>query len=141
MAACQLPDVLAAAGPVAGVNINYGCPTPSSDPVPVLVVHALDDSFIPYDGGDLLGLPSDAISVPDRLAAWATQNGCDPEPSHRQHNQWVTVTTWSGCTGEARTELWSIDDYNHNWPRAQTPEADGHLDATTVLLDFFDAQP
>lgn len=140
MAACELPDVFAAAGPVAGVNINYGCREPTTVPVPVLAVHAVDDSFIPYQGGDLLGLPSDAISVPDRMAAWAKQNGCNPTPSHRQENQWVTVTTWTGCTGGARTELWSIDDYNHNWPRAQTPEADGHIDATTVLLDFFDTQ-
>jgi polyhydroxybutyrate depolymerase len=140
MAACALPDVFAAAGPVAGVNINFGCPTPSSDPVPVLAVHALDDSFIPYGGGDLLGLPSDAISVPDRMAAWAKQNGCDPTPSHRQENQWVTVTTWTGCTDDSTTELWSIDDYDHNWPRAQTPEADGHMDASSVLLDFFDTQ-
>jgi polyhydroxybutyrate depolymerase len=105
----------------------------------VLAIHAVDDTLIPYDGGDLLGLPSDAVSVPSRMAAWARQNGCAATPSHRQENDWVTVTTWTDCTG-GQTELWSIDDYKHGWPRASTPDAEGHMDATTVLLDFFDFQ-
>jgi poly(3-hydroxybutyrate) depolymerase len=105
--------------------------------VPVLAIHALDDHFIPYAGGDLVGLPSDAISVPDRMAQWAQQNGCDDATTTRQENPWVVVTTWTGC--DETTELWSVDDWDHGWPRASTPEGEGHMDATAVLLDFFDA--
>jgi len=135
--ACDRPTMFAAAGPVGGVNINHGCVGGTPTPVPVLAIHALDDSFVPYQGGDLVGLPSDAISVPDRMAQWAARNGCDPSPTTRQENQWVIVTMWTGC--QATTELWSIDDWDHGWPHAQTPDGEGHIDATKVLLDFFDA--
>ena len=138
MAACELPTVFAAAGPLGGVNINYGCPDGAPVPVAVLAIHAFDDHFIPYEGGDLVGLPSDAVSVPERVAQWAAQNGCQPEPTTRNENEWVVVTTWQGC--DAPTELWSIDDWDHGWPRASSPEDEGHIDATEVLLDFFDAQ-
>jgi polyhydroxybutyrate depolymerase len=139
LAACEIPDVFAAAGPVAGVNINQGCPDGGTSPMPVLAVHATDDTFIPYSGGHLLGLPSDAVSVPDRMADWARQNGCVATPTYRHENAWVTVTVWTDCTG-GRTELWSIDDYKHGWPRANNAEGEGHMDATKVLLDFFDTQ-
>ena len=126
---CEIGSRLAAIGPVAGVNLTGACP--GDGPVPVLSLHGDADEAASYEGNNLLGFELGNPSVPDRMAQWATLNGCDPTPTTDEDRPGVVRTVWSGC--DADTELWTITEGSHAWPGGDP------VDANVVLLDFFDA--
>jgi poly(3-hydroxybutyrate) depolymerase len=51
----------------------------------------------------------------------------------------LAVTRWSGCDDGTAVELWTLAGWGHEWPRAGAPTQPGVIDATEVILDFFDA--
>jgi polyhydroxybutyrate depolymerase len=133
---CELGDRLAAIAPVSGVNLGGDCP--GDDPVSVLAVHGDADPVAGYTGGSLMGFDLGNPAVPDRMAAWATYDGCDAEPAVDESTRGLAVTRWSGCDDGTAVELWTLAGWGHEWPRAGAATQPGVIDATTVILDFFD---
>jgi polyhydroxybutyrate depolymerase len=134
---CELGDRFAAIAPVSGVNLSGGCP--GDDPVSVLAVHGDADPIAGYAGSSLLGFDLGNPSVPDRMAAWASLDGCEAEPAVDRSTAGLAVTRWPECADDTAVELWTLDGWGHEWPRAEAPSQPGVIDATEVILDFFDA--
>jgi len=133
---CELGDRLAAIAPVAGVNLSGGCP--GDDPVSVLAIHGDADAIAGYAGTSLMGFDLGNPSVPDRMAAWASFDGCDAEPTVDDSTAGLVVTRWVGCDDGTDVELWTLAGWGHEWPRAESPTQPGVVDATEAVLDFFD---
>jgi polyhydroxybutyrate depolymerase len=133
---CELGDRFAAIAAVSGVNLSGDCP--GDDPVSVLAVHGDADPIASYDGSALMGFDLGNPSVPDRMAAWAAYDGCPAEPAVDDSTPGMSVTRWSGCDDGTAVELWTLAGWGHEWPRAEAPDQPGVIDATTVVLDFFD---
>lgn len=136
---CELGDRFAAIAPVSGVNLTGSCP--GDDPVSVLAIHGGADEVAAYEGGSLMGFELGNPSAPDRMAAWAEHDGCDPDPERVRPHEGLVVTRWTGCAEGTVVELWTITGWGHRWPRADTPAEPGVIDATEVILDFFGEVP
>ncbi|MFZ4720411.1 MAG: glycerophosphodiester phosphodiesterase family protein [Ilumatobacteraceae bacterium] len=170
--ACALADRLAAAALVAGITDPTGCAP--SRPVPFVAFHGTDDPYLAYDGGvgdKALTLPaadgngtigdqsattgtSDlagaiAAPVPDRVAAWATRNGCTtpaPEATATATDD-IDMAFYEGCTAPA--EFYSVAGGGHTWPGSTFDQAivdlvgatTTSIDATTVMWQFFMEHP
>jgi polyhydroxybutyrate depolymerase len=134
---CALDGRLAAIAPVSGVNLTGKCL--GDRPVSVLAVHGDVDDTALYGGNGLLGYQFGNPSVPERMALWAQRNGCDPAPKTKHPPRGLTVEHWRGCAAGTDVELWTIAGWGHEWPRAKSSDDPGRIDATRVVLDFFDA--
>ncbi|HZA00260.1 MAG TPA: PHB depolymerase family esterase [Acidimicrobiales bacterium] len=135
---CELGDRFAAIAPVAGVNLGGACP--GDDPVSVLAIHGDADAVAGYEGNALMGFELGNPSVPDRMSAWAARDGCDAPPRTERSTRGLVVTRWSGCADGTEVELWTLAGGTHEWPRTEGPSNRAGIDATEVVLDFFDAQ-
>ncbi len=134
---CNLGDRLAAIAPVSGVNLTGTCP--GNGAVSVLAVHGEADDTVNYGGNGLLGYQFGNPSVPERMDQWAERDGCDPTPTTKHPRKGLTVERWRGCAAGTAVELWTIAGWGHRWPRAKSAGDPGTIDATRVVLDFFDA--
>jgi polyhydroxybutyrate depolymerase len=106
----------------------------------VLAVHGDADPIAGYTGNSLMGFDLGNPSVADRMAAWASFDGCNAEPTVNESTPGLAVTRWSECEDGTVVELWTLAGWGHEWPRAGAPTQPGVIDATEVILDFFDAQ-
>jgi polyhydroxybutyrate depolymerase len=135
---CELGDRIAAIAPVAGVNLSGTCA--GDDPVSVLAIHGDADPIAGYTGSSLMGFDLGNPSVPDRMADWASFDGCRADPRVDESAPGLAVTRWSGCADGTVVELWTLAGWGHEWPRAEATSEPGVIDATNVILDFFDAE-
>lgn len=134
---CNLAGRLAAIAPVSGVNLTGVCP--GNEPVSVLAIHGDADDTVPYGGNGLLGLHFGNPSVPERMAAWATRDGCKTKPTTKHPHAGLTVERWHGCSSGTDVQLYTIAGWGHVWPRAKSAADPGRIDATRVVLKFFDS--
>ncbi len=130
--ACLFPNRYAAAAPVAGGNMTTECP--AKRPIPVLSVHGDADALAVYEGGTVAGFELGNPSVEERMAELAKLDGCTRTPKVDDVSPDVTKRTWTGCTKGNDVVLFTIHGGPHVWPGAAAP-----VDATTEILEFFDA--
>ncbi|MGQ0804610.1 MAG: alpha/beta hydrolase family esterase [Actinomycetota bacterium] len=141
---CNLAERLAAIAPVAGVNLEFG-PCTSEERVPVIAFHGQQDAIVPYFGGPLGILllqdrPLPAVEI--AVAEWAERDGCKPAPKTKSVSEHVQLFDYSGCDGKTDVQLYSVSDGGHTWPGSipvgPLGETTTEIDATDLLLDFFD---
>jgi polyhydroxybutyrate depolymerase len=139
--ACELGDRLAAIAAVSGVNLSGACP--GDQPMSVLAIHGRDDTTVPLEGGRLMGYDVGNPGVMERMQAWAQRNGCSSlggvvldgyANNVQQHDA-------QSCRDDTEARLLVIDGMGHVWPRATSPEQPPHVDATALVLDWFDSHP
>lgn len=146
-AACQLPRLFAAIGPVAGTMV---CSCPGPAPTSVLHIHGLDDAMVPFAGGltrqSLVAPhPPSVLSV---LDVWRQAGGCGPP--RVIESKPVRTEIWSGPGVEVA--LTTIAGAGHQWPggRPAAPRVarlfrldppSGAMNATESLWSFFAAHP
>ena len=139
--ACQGAVKLAAIAPVAGTMLLTEDCHPLQ-PTSVLAINGTTDGEVPFAGGHLLkgASATDAIvpSITDVVTRWAQLDGCSgvPLPSN---NGPVTVSRWSGCGGGVAVQLEAISGAGHTWYAPGFGPADGAIDASKVIADFFAA--
>ncbi|WP_323747801.1 alpha/beta hydrolase family esterase [Catenulispora rubra] len=134
--ACTMADRIAAVTVVSGALYGQqGC-TPDR-PVPVLDFHGTGDTVIPYDGDPARGLPA----IPDWMAQWATQDGCDSAPTVFFQQDDVTGENWQNCQGGADVVHYRIDGGGHVWPGSSTPSATQTVSATALMISFLRQHP
>jgi polyhydroxybutyrate depolymerase len=151
---CALPGRLAAIAPVAGINATRVCDA-GTPKVSILAFHGTADPIVPYQGGDYfsgaalgraLGL-AQAKPVDEATAAWAAFDGCHTPPSEEFVADDVQHVTWPGCPANGTVALYRVIGGGHTWPGAIPVRADrlggttSSIDATKLVLDFFDAHP
>ena len=143
--ACEASDLFRAIAAVAGTDNTLQC-TPSR-PVPVLHIHAKDDTHVLFEGGagaDAFRDPSKVTqftSVPATIAKWTQSNGCSAAPPRRvleRPDAWCEVH--APCRGDAQVQLCVTETGGHSWPgggavRGKTPSQ--ALSANDVIWDFF----
>ena len=144
--ACELSDVIAAIGPVAG-TLNYDQCQPSH-PVSVIHFHGTDDQHLPYTGG----VGEDSLSgtvfnpVIDSIEFWAKNNGCGLHPFATESDI-VRHIEFGPCEEDSAVELYTIRGGKHAWPGSDGPGWPGgdkpttEPDATRVMWEFFKSHP
>lgn len=139
--ACELPDVFKAIAAVAGTDGTRGCG--AGQPVPVLHIHAMDDTHVLFTGG----AGPDALvnvaftSVPDTVAKWVRHNSCQPTPQRVLEKPGAYCEAYSGCRANAQVQLCVTETGGHSWPGGTKPRggsaASQALSANDVMWDFF----
>jgi polyhydroxybutyrate depolymerase len=152
--ACALPGRFAAIAPVAGINATVVC-SAGTPHVSVLAFHGTSDPIVPYQGGEyfsgapigrVLGVPA-AKPVDDAVAAWAAFDGCGARPEQSWVADDVRRFVWRGCPATGAVELYRVVGGGHTWPgsvavrEGRLGSTTTSIDATDLILDFFDAHP
>jgi polyhydroxybutyrate depolymerase len=143
----ELSDLLAAVAVVEG-TIGLGQPPDIPfltipEPVgsiPVVIVHGMHDTHLPYDGGQGdAGLY--AKSVADAVAFWTAANRCNGDSSEMPAaGDGNLVTSYAGCFANSDVVLFTIANGVHAWPRVGDPENTG-FPATDAIWEFFAKHP
>lgn len=143
--ACEMSDVFAAVGPVAGTQ-NVECLP--EQPVSIIHFHGTADAHLPYAGG--VGEESltdvEYNSVMDSVLFWAQFNAC-PDPPVVVENGIISHLGYGQCASQTSVQLYTIHGGLHAWPGSEGPGWPGgdmptpEIDATRVIWDFFAAHP
>lgn len=77
--AAELPDkITAGAAFIANVPAASECPEPS--PVPMMMMVGTDDTFMPFEGGSIIGNRGEVLSSEESREFWLNVNRLDSEP-------------------------------------------------------------
>ena len=151
--ACYDADRIAAVALVSGILHPGGCQP--SRPVPMLVIWGKQDGILPYCGGVgpsiaalLAGKPipddvtpmcppasfSGLPPVEDVVASWAKTEGCDATPASAAVSEHVEARTFSGCSGGAALQFYTVADGGHTWPGSKFMKAVSSTAAGAKLI-------
>jgi polyhydroxybutyrate depolymerase len=114
-------------------------------PVPVMIVHGREDSYVLFDGGSssMLSFPKRSnMAVSDAVSFWTTVDGCAVAPEQTEPMPGkLRRVAYPNCKAGSEVILWEIEDGEHNWPAdAQFPSADGRVrSAAAEIVEFFAA--
>jgi polyhydroxybutyrate depolymerase len=142
---CAHPERYAAAALVT-VEVFPGTCEPSA----VVAFHGTADPVAAYgEGGSqaVPGGPNEGITgARDNIAAWAENGGCAPDPELVPVGDDVEERRYAGCDEGIDVSLYSVAGGGHTWPGSDVvigpPEmTTATIDATEILLDFFQAHP
>jgi len=114
---------LAAIAPVMGsLSANFPAAAPVPAPLPVLVMHGMEDPVIPYEGG-AAGGPHESmfLSAHETAAFWAQANGCESEPvldtDIKDGHGTVLVNRYTyPCSDDNKVFLYAVVSCGHSWP-------------------------
>lgn len=142
--ACEASDVFAAIASVAGTDNTLACQP--ARPVPILHIHAQDDTHVLFQGG--AGADSfrdvskvtEFTSVPDTIKKWAAHNQCQGAPARVWQGNGAYCEQYQDCAGGAVVKLCVTESGGHSWPGGR--KWDGQptssaLSATEQIWDFF----
>jgi polyhydroxybutyrate depolymerase len=132
---CQEGTRFAAAAPVAGLTQGLGCP--ASTVPPFITFHGDADSQVEYTGGKLSGFDLGIPAVEARAADFAKRQGCTSDRKETPIGDDVIHMVWD-CPSGAAAEVYKILGGDHVWPGSAAPGATQTVDATSLILDFFD---
>ena len=145
--ACDLSNVIAAIGPVAGVRYPEDC-NPSR-PVPVIAFHGKADNINHYKHQ----ADSTAywrMGVEEALSGWISTNQCTGSPALKAVSDSVIRVSHRNCQSEGDVVFYRSDDAGHTWPGS--PLADElekfglgktnmEIPATKLIWEFFKMHP
>lgn len=146
--ACEATDLFASVAPVAGTDNTVRCAP--SRAIPVMHLHALDDTHVLYGGGagpDAFRDRSKVTefrSVPDTVARWAGFDGCRGAPQRVLTVPGAWCERYRGCNGGSAVQLCVTETGGHSWPGAG-PARRGKampsqaISANDLIWDFFRA--
>ncbi len=142
--ACEMSDVFAAVGTVAGAYTDFPGGCHPARPVPVIAFHGVIDPIVPYEGNADVGFPA----IQTWAADWAARDQCDltPQPVAGTVGA-VTGVRYSDCADNAEVVLYSIADGGHTWPGGfPTPafitgKTSRDIDASATMWAFYVAHP
>ena len=149
--ACDRPGVFRAIASVTGTDNYSGCAQPR--PVPVLHIHAENDTHILFGGGagpDAFRDQSkvtDFTSVTGTIEKWLKRNGCKGSPERVVKKDGVYCDLYRDCKDGALVKLCVTSSGGHSWPGAKakpTKRSDSPssaISATDEIWDFFSGLP
>ncbi len=139
--ACERPDRIAGVGSVAGAMVLERCQPDQG--VPVIEIHGTEDPLVPYGGGLVRPEAVANQPVPATVAVverWASLNDCPAGPREETQGP-VTTLRWTACPGGAAVELVTVEGGGHTWFASGLGPANGAVDATMLIWDFFNSLP
>jgi len=128
--AAELADRIAAIGAVAGQMMLDDIDP--ARPVPIIHLHALDDSGVPFEGGAGSGYMFPSVeSVLDR---WIEINDCRADPDTILNSDGALGLQWPAISTQADIVLYTRPAGGHSWPNnnSLTP-------ATDLIWEFLDS--
>lgn len=144
--ACEAADLFRAVAAVAGTEAVADCRPVR--PVPVLHIHAHDDSHVLFDGG--AGPDAfrdrrqvmDFVAIPETIARWVSRNGCQKAPQRILERPDAWCERYTGCREAASVQLCVTANGGHSWPgatrvRRGKAAASQALDANDTIWNFF----
>lgn len=144
--ACEAADLVRAVAAVAGTEAVAECRP--SRPVPVLHIHARNDTHVLFDGGAGPDAFRDArkvmdfVSVPETVKRWVGRNACQTQPERTLESPGAWCERYRGCRDGATVQLCVTADGGHSWPGADAvrrgkENASQALDASEAIWTFF----
>jgi polyhydroxybutyrate depolymerase len=137
---CELSGQLAAMAPVSGTLMTTA-PCAPARAMPVLHIHSVQDTKVPYAGG--YGLAHYYFPpVDSALQVWSRIDGCNALPYVVTDTTLYTHTQYGNCNNNTTVQLYLTKDGGHSWPGGlpARPAADAPsaaFDATDLIWDFF----
>jgi polyhydroxybutyrate depolymerase len=141
--ACRLSDRITAVGTVAGA-FQATCEGKfKGRPMPAIFFHGEADPIVPYEGGayERSGVPFP--NIPEFVASYAQENGCNPTPSTLMETGNITGIRYSECNQDADVIFYTIADGGHTWPGGSslpewiTGKTSQEIDASKLMWEFF----
>jgi polyhydroxybutyrate depolymerase len=113
--ACNMSETFAAVAIVAGTMAAATCP--ASAPVAILVIHGIDDDFVPVSGGHGKFTPKGRSWPPVQkgLDFWVKRNGCQEDRHQDFQDAEATCWTYAPCSTHSSVEYCSLKG-GHHWP-------------------------
>jgi polyhydroxybutyrate depolymerase len=139
--ACELPDVFAAVGSVAGLYTYPPDGPTSGRPVPLIAFHGLLDRIVPIGGG-VRRLRYGVPAVADWMDAYARRCGCTVTSDERL-SEALGQVRYSGGPDHVEVIWYTIHDGGHTWPggvplpEVITGPTSNAIDATRATWEFF----
>ena len=144
---CDLSDrisAIATVGATLTANVLRVC-SPQK-PMPVLMIHGLEDGGVPWEGSP------DYASVPETIRFWSQHNQCQElpfsveEPDTTAGGTQVARAVYANCQAGAPVVLYSITGGGHTWPGGSKPvqlwglsgRISQEMDASMVIWQFFE---
>lgn len=141
--ACEISSKIAAIAPNGCTMVVAAC-NPSR-PVPVLHMHSVLDTKVPYQGGSGSGVGTSTIHLPSLdsvLNAWSLKNTCTSGAQVLVNNSNYKFTKWSACNNAVTIQYYLTQDGGHGWPGglpggpfSDTPST--VISANDLLWEFF----
>jgi polyhydroxybutyrate depolymerase len=118
--ACELSELIAAVGPVAGPDASavLGEECPASRPISVIGFNGTADIFVPWSGGPGFWPGVTYPPVPVWIDEVAARNGCSEETEVVYQKGDVTCIAYQDCEDNAVVQHCSVEGGGHNWPGA-----------------------
>lgn len=154
---CELADVVAVAGIVAGPPTSPPAGCRPVRPVPVIAFYGSDDPLVPYRGsqapaGELpwwlrwmhVHLTGALPPIETWVADWAERNGCQMTPLVLPATAGVSAIRYPGCAGEAEVILYTVSGGGHTWPGGRpipVGRTTDEVSASELMWAFFEAHP
>ncbi len=143
--ACELPDRIAAIGPVSATQFlddQRAC-SPSR-PIPIIHFHGTADRLNPYDGGTMAS-GEEVVPVEEAAAFWVQNNACSGLPSETRSGS-ILHRVYGGCAPGSDVELYIIEGGEHAWPGGEAVSAavgqpNTEISASSLMWAFFAAHP
>jgi polyhydroxybutyrate depolymerase len=138
--ACELSDKVAAIAVVSGTMVMDE-PCNPDNAVPILHIHSVLDTTVPYAGGTGLQgyhfAPVDSV-----LLVWKSINNCPASPDIPVNNDRYTLTVWNACAETSVVESYLTQDGGHAWPGGEKPGNWADISSTAirandVIWEFF----
>jgi polyhydroxybutyrate depolymerase len=136
--ACELFQKIVAIAPVSSTMMVRNCEPGRA--VPVLHMHSLLDTKVPYGGGVGIGgyffTPVDSA-----LNVFAINGNCAETPVKIDNGRYIQ-SRWSDCNENVSVENYITYDGGHSWPGGTQPAAwadlpSVHIKANDLLWEFF----
>jgi polyhydroxybutyrate depolymerase len=141
--ACEMADVVAAVGMVAGAYTEFPGGCHPARPIPLMAFHGTDDPIVPYGGNESVRFPAAEQWAVD----WAERDACDPVPATLQVSDHIVGTRYAGCADDAEVVFYSIEGGGHTWPGSAPllpfllGSTTQEINASAAFWAFFEAHP
>ena len=153
----ELSDIFAAIAPVAAQiggqatlqEKLWRIPEPNY-PVSVIAFNGMNDSRVPYDGGQSIDNDTAVyswMSTNESIQFWVNQNQCHSIPQRNiSSSRNIIIDTYSGGKNNTEVQLVTIVNGTHCWPGGQKGWRNGdeptkEISATDLIWDFFENHP
>lgn len=135
----ELYNRIAAIAPVEGHRIPGEFFQGPPGPLPVIMFHGKQDTYIPFDGGtspDTSNFEACAMKpAPEVAQIWAKHNGCDTANPTVVKREKASITTYK-CAPAGEVIFWALEDGGHTWPGGRASQAE-----LTGKLGIFKTKP
>lgn len=139
--ACERPELFAAFAPVAS-TLQTSSPCSPGSGVPLLQIHSMPDTRVPFYGGYGTGFAGVYMPPVDSvLNVWSQINNCAASQDTFYHANGALGIKFNNCPLCNDVVLYITSDGGHSWPGGnQTSSGDPvstQIDATEIIWDFF----